>query len=985
MLWLKGNDGQKPPSLFSDSDEDIMVTGQKIAEFGNSLIQGSIDEATCKSHKEFDDKCKKCHEVRENVKKFQHHTHKQSCLKKKKFMKIACNEGHGRLDGKIDDFELIVPICRYEFPKNPSDETVFLHSFPTDHSTEKLKVAKEDYLRIRKFLLRLTHGNSYQESLKWKEFLSMDFYEFLFEVGMFGDKDLLPDDNKQRKAAKDKYLTALRCEVKTTGLLLLKRSTKDVFTNNFNTGLFNIHPANIDVQYIIDEYKVAQYISDYCTKNEAGISKLLKTINDNAVEHGESSKDTMKKLVKALDKGREVSIQESIYRSLGLPMTGFSTVVKFINTNHPDRREGLMKGNLETLAENESIFHNSLHDYYQDRPVTTDNEDDIDWENLTLAEFVSEYDIVYKSETRKHTIKLRNNRGYIAKRGKPCVIRYFLHYESQQEYYRGLCILFHPFRHEHQDIHQNDVESLYFQNQEQIEAVRQIFESHRKIVDSIKSMEEKLQQKQNDEDDDENEFIDDETTSFKDIKEFENQFKAQAKRFVAQHNVGTERMEFNKYIDMINSLNGQQQKIFNDFCERIESYIDEDPFYLYIAGEAGTGKSFLLRLMIEFVKRLPKQSGQELNKPVYLTVAPTGVAAYLVHGSTIESALSLISDRHTKYTNNSDSRNANLRFLYEDLKVIFLDEVSMLGTNLFTKMNFRLQEIMGNSFFMGGVSIVTTGDFGQLPPVKDRMIWESSHLDARPDIAPMYWNDHFSIYYLSQKMRSQDNEFSVVCDQVRKGICDEKIKSYMKEHVRKCPNENNHEMYKSGKLCIIVTTNEDRERINHEKLHQLLSDKKSFIVSSFDEATNSKNPPPLSEKLPISKTGQLETQIVFKEGAPVMITTNHDNKKYKNNGIVNGSRGYIDSIQTMKGNPDVAEVIWVRFNDDKTGQLLREDNKILLRDHRPNDPLAVPIKKRKKSFSLTGNINWVREQYPLTLCYAITAHKASKIYFSNIH
>ena len=53
-----------------------------------------------------------------------------------------------------------------------------------------------------------------------------------------------------------------------------------------------------------------------------------------------------------------------------------------------------------------------------------------------------------------------------------------------------------------------------------------------------------------------------------------------------------------------------------------------------------------------------------------------------------------------------------------------------------------------------------------------------------------------------------------------------------------------------------------------------------------------------------------------------MITTNHENKKYKNNGIVNGSRGYIDSIQTMIGNPDVAEVIWVRFNDDKTGQLL---------------------------------------------------------------
>ena len=221
-----------------------------------------------------------------------------------------------------------------------------------------------------------------------------------------------------------------------------------------------IHPANIDVQYILDEYKVAQYISDYCTKNEGGLSKLLKNINDNAMEHGESSKETMKKLVKALDKGREVSIQEAIYRLLGLPMTSFSTVVKFINTNHPDRREGLLKGNLEHLNNDESIFHSSLHDYYQDRPFTID-EGDTDWNNMSLAEFVSEYDIVYKSGTRKNVVKLRNNRGYIAKRGKPCVIRYFLHYESKQEHYRGVCLLFHPFRNEHQDIHKNDVESLY--------------------------------------------------------------------------------------------------------------------------------------------------------------------------------------------------------------------------------------------------------------------------------------------------------------------------------------------------------------------------------------------------------------------------------------------------------------------------------------------------------------------------------------------
>ena len=79
-------------------------------------------------------------------------------------------------------------------------------------------------------------------------------------------------------------------------------------------------------------------------------------------------KDIIDKLAKALDKGREVGIQEAVYRLLGLKMTKFSEVVKFINTNHPNRREGLLKSNLNSLDEEESVFHNSLHNYYEDRP-----------------------------------------------------------------------------------------------------------------------------------------------------------------------------------------------------------------------------------------------------------------------------------------------------------------------------------------------------------------------------------------------------------------------------------------------------------------------------------------------------------------------------------------------------------------------------------------------------------------------------------------
>ena len=92
--------------------------------------------------------------------------------------------------------------------------------------------------------------------------------------------------------------------------------------------------------------------------------------------------------------------------------------------------------------------------------------------------------------------------------------------------------------------------------------------------------------------------------------------------------------------------------------------------------------------------------------------------------------------------------------------------------------------------------------------------------------------------------------------------------------------------------------------------------------------------------------------------------------------MVNGARGFVDSIQANKEDPDVAEVIWVRFNDDAIGQLLRTDSKGLLNQHKPNDPLAVPIIRQKKQFSGRGNTEYLRDQFPLTLCYAVTSHKS---------
>ena len=121
------------------------------------------------------------------------------------------------------------------------------------------------------------------------------------------------------------------------------------------------------------------------------MSKLLKTVEEECKDLSRMEK--LNKFADVLDKHREVSIQECIYRLLGLPMSKFSTKVKFLSTNHPNFRDGLLKGNLDELRENESIFHMSAHQYYENRPLNNP-EDMIDWEEITLAEFWANYEVV---------------------------------------------------------------------------------------------------------------------------------------------------------------------------------------------------------------------------------------------------------------------------------------------------------------------------------------------------------------------------------------------------------------------------------------------------------------------------------------------------------------------------------------------------------------------------------------------------------------
>jgi hypothetical protein len=103
----------------------------------------------------------------------------------------------------------------------------------------------------------------------------------------------------------------------------------------------------------------------------------------------------------------------------------------------------------------------------------------------------------------------------------------------------------------------------------------------------------------------------------------------------------------------------------------------------------------------------------------------------------------------------------------------------------------------------------------------------------------------------------------------------------------------------------------------------------------------------------VTQTEDLEEEkIIIKINAPIVITSNHHISKYKEDGIVNGARGYIDYLQVSKKDNNDVEVIWVVFKDNSVGRLLRYAYGHLKKTHKPLHDNGVPILKQKKNFTI---------------------------------
>ena len=134
--------------------------------------------------------CPDCLLLIEKASKYQKHGHTFTCKKKSKTINIKANEGHGIDDGIKEGPELNnIPLCRFNFPKYPSDKTKFILGIEKDLDEKVLASRKKDLKKITKYLIRQTFCESnLVESKSWKALKKMDFHEFLYNVGMFSER-----------------------------------------------------------------------------------------------------------------------------------------------------------------------------------------------------------------------------------------------------------------------------------------------------------------------------------------------------------------------------------------------------------------------------------------------------------------------------------------------------------------------------------------------------------------------------------------------------------------------------------------------------------------------------------------------------------------------------------------------------------------------------------------------------------------------------
>jgi len=336
---------------------------------------------------------------------------------------------------------------------------------------------------------------------------------------------------------------------------------------------------------------------------------------------------------------------------------------------------------------------------------------------------------------------------------------------------------------------------------------------------------------------------------------------------------------------------------------------------VFITGSAGTGKTYLLNLYTQYLK----------ERRVYPTiVAPTGIAASHLGGQTIHSFFALgirdsIDEGYVEFL--MDKKYLKTRFA--KLKLLIIDEVSMISPEIFSSMDLILRGFKGIDAPFGGVQVVISGDFFQLPPVskepkEKRFAWQS----------PSWKALELQTCYLEEKFRQDDNRLIEVLDDIRAGNISEKTNQALEARM-------NVSLESENKITQLYTHNADVDRINLAELNKLDSQEKLYVYESKGSASNIDK---------IFKSSLVLEELRLKKGALVIFIKNSPDGEY-----VNGTTGVVQSFSPIDNMPIVITTAGRKVKLDLEEWSLENDS---------------------------GKVTATVSQVPLRLAWAITIHKS---------
>lgn len=290
---------------------------------------------------------------------------------------------------------------------------------------------------------------------------------------------------------------------------------------------------------------------------------------------------------------------------------------------------------------------------------------------------------------------------------------------------------------------------------------------------------------------------------------------------------------------------------------------------LFITGKGGTGKSFFLRKMKEFVENCA-------------VVAPTGIAAVNVGGTTVHSFFRLpiapyipkIEKGKMVKSWKECSKDPNFKKKICKLDTLIIDEVSMLRADILDRVSDVLMNIRGKNIPFGGVRLVMFGDLNQLPPVVTGSEGEvfKEYYDS-----PYFFSSKslrlsgFSMIEFDKMYRQKDQVFIDLLNDIRVGVITEKDQELLDSRIMPIPDN-----FDGIRLC---SHNSIAQTINDEMIKKQSG--KEYIFDAITSGTPPKNVP-------------CEDRLVIKVGCQVILGKNDD-------GYYNGSSAVVTSVHEDEG------------------------------------------------------------------------------------